>query len=79
VHFKPLGKNAVLFEVINFDCPPQLKTSKGRQKFQAGLKREIGRDLCRSLSGPITSEKVRFTYCRGSVVLAWTVSSKTCR
>ena len=78
LHVKPFGKNSMLFEVINFDCPSQIKSSKGRQKFVSALKREFGRALCSSLSGPITSEKVRFTYCHGSVVLAWTVTAKFC-
>jgi hypothetical protein len=78
VRMKPLGKQAVLFEVSNFECPAGARSSAGKTKLAAEWRRALGRDVCENLRDGLTKEIVRITYCGGKTVITWTATRKSC-
>jgi hypothetical protein len=78
VRMKPLGKQAVLFEVSNFECPAGARTAAGKAQLASEWKRALGSDVCQNLRQGLSKEIVRITYCGGKIVITWTATRKNC-
>jgi hypothetical protein len=78
VRIKPLGKQAALFEITNFECPAGARTARGKAQLLSQWKRELGPSVCNGLRGGLNKEMVRVTYCGGRTVITWTATKKSC-
>jgi hypothetical protein len=78
VRLTPLGKQAVLFEVSNFECPAGARTAAGKARLASEWKRDLGSDVCQNLRQGLSKEIVRITYCGGKTVITWTATRKNC-
>jgi hypothetical protein len=78
VRVKPLGNQAILFEVSNFECPAGARTAQGKARLAAEWKRALGSEICKGLRDGLNKEVVRITYCRGKTVITWTATRKSC-
>lgn len=76
---KPIDRQTQLSEIIFYECPARLKTTKGRSAERRRLHAEFDRSLCGMAKKYKRTMVMRYGYCRGKLVFSWRVSPASCK